>query len=52
MIGNQKRKESKLNFRNFEDGRVGISLDETTTLEDIKKILGIFNASLDQSHER
>ena len=47
-----KAKESKLNFRNFEDGRVGISLDETTTLEDIKKILGIFNASLDQSHER
>ena len=46
-----KAKESKLNFRNFEDGRVGISLDETTTLEDIKKILGIFNASLDQSHE-
>ena len=46
-----KAKKSKLNFRNFEDGRVGISLDETTTLEDIKKILGIFNASLDQSHE-
>ena len=32
-----KAKESKLNFRNFEDGRVGISLDETTTLDDIKK---------------
>ena len=46
-----KAKKSKLNFRNFEDGRVGVSLDETTTLEDIKKILAVFNASLDQSHE-
>ena len=46
-----KAKDSKLNFRKFEDERVGISLDETTTLEDVKKILGIFNASIDQPHE-
>ena len=43
-----KAKKSNLNFRDFNDGRVGISLDETTTIEDVKKILKIFNAKLDQ----
>ena len=38
-------------MRDFENGRIGISLDETTTLNDVEKILEIFNASLDQSHK-
>ena len=33
----------KINFRDFQDGSVGISLDETTTNEDITSILSIFN---------
>ncbi|ANV84775.1 glycine dehydrogenase (aminomethyl-transferring) [Picosynechococcus sp. PCC 7003] len=33
-----------LNFRYFEDGEIGISLDETTTPEDIKTIWGCFHA--------
>ena len=32
-----------INFRDYEDGSVGISLDETTTNEDIENILSIFN---------
>ena len=35
----------KMNFRKFEDGSVGISLDESTTEEDILKICKIFNSS-------
>lgn len=31
-----------INFRNFGDGTLGISLDETTTLEDVNAILAIF----------
>ena len=43
----------EVNFRYFEDGTIGISLDETTTLADINVILEIFkgkkasNASVD-----
>ena len=32
----------EINFRYFEDNFVGISMDETTSLEDVKKILKIF----------
>ncbi len=32
----------EINFRYFEDNFVGISIDETTSLEDVKKILKIF----------
>ena len=46
-----KAEKSELNFRNFEDGRIGISLDETTTIDDVEKILEIFDAPLSQSHE-
>ena len=34
----------RLNFRDFGDNMVGISLDETTTESDIQKILSVFNA--------
>lgn len=32
-----------LNFRYFDDGSIGISLDETTTVEDCSAIVGLFN---------
>ncbi|MBY0435797.1 MAG: aminomethyl-transferring glycine dehydrogenase, partial [Cyclobacteriaceae bacterium] len=35
----------EINFRYFANNHVGISLDETTTLEDVKTILQIFGAS-------
>ncbi len=38
-------KNEKMNFREFEDGSVGISLDESTTEKDMLKICKIFNAS-------
>ena len=34
-----------MNFRKFEDGSVGISLDESTTEKDVLKICKIFNAN-------
>ena len=33
---------NKMNFRKFDDGSIGISLDETTTQNDIKKICDVF----------
>jgi len=41
-----KAKELKLNLRDFKDGRVGISIDETTTMDDVKIILEVFSAQL------
>ncbi len=37
-------KAEGINFRHFEDGTIGISLDETTTLEDVNVILEVFKA--------
>jgi glycine dehydrogenase len=34
--------EMKLNFRYFSDGYVGISLDETTQIDDVEEILSVF----------
>lgn len=34
-----------INFRYFDDNHIGISIDETSTPEDIQTILGIFNPS-------
>ena len=36
-------KNEKMNFREFKDGSVGISLDESTTEKDILKICKIFS---------
>jgi glycine dehydrogenase len=36
---------NELNFRYFDDHHVGISLDETTTLQDVKKIAEVFAAA-------
>ena len=41
-----KAKKLKLNLRDFKDGRVGVSLDETTTIDDVKIILSVFDAQL------
>lgn len=38
----QNSREQKINFRYFDDGSIGISLDETTTLEDVQAILALF----------
>ena len=35
-----------MNFRYFSDGTIGISLDETTSSDDVKSILGVFSSSL------
>lgn len=35
--------ESLINFRKFSDGSLGISLDETVSLEDIEDILSVFS---------
>ena len=44
-----KAKQLNINFRDFKDGRVGISLDETTTESDIHEILKVFNIELHQT---
>ena len=38
--------KERMNFRKFEDGSVGISIDETTTRDDISKICEIFGSKL------
>ncbi len=38
----------QMNFRLFDDGAIGISLDETTTTSDIKKILLVFQSILEK----
>jgi glycine dehydrogenase len=47
----------KINFRYFDNTHIGISLDETTTTEDVKTIVTIFNqaagveTAFDENHE-
>ena len=48
----EKSEAMKLNFRDFGDGLVGISLDETTTESDIKNILNVFSAKLHHDHSK
>ncbi len=38
----KKAEEAGMNFRYFENGNVGVSLDETTTPQDIQAIVGVF----------
>ena len=44
----QKAEQAEINFKYFSDNHVGISLDETTTLQDVESIISIFsgNASI------
>lgn len=36
--------QRKINLRYFDDGAIGVALDETTTLEDVDDLLWIFDA--------
>ncbi|MEQ8926484.1 MAG: aminomethyl-transferring glycine dehydrogenase [Fulvivirga sp.] len=38
-----KSEEKHMNFRYFDDGHIGISLDETTRIEDIVEIISVFD---------
>lgn len=35
--------EKKINLRYFDDGAVGVALDETTTMEDVDDLLWVFD---------
>ncbi len=37
--------EAGMNFRHFDDDRIGVSLDETTTLQDVSDIVRVFAAA-------
>jgi len=41
----QKAEAAEINFKYFNDNHVGISLDETTTLQDVEKIVSIFTGN-------
>ncbi len=41
----EKAEASEINFRYFENGDIGISMDETTSIEDVKAILDAFAAA-------
>ena len=45
---NLKADKLKFNFREFDNGEIGISLDETTTEKDIEDILYIFDAKINK----
>src|SRR5690606_40360317 len=40
--------KQEVNFRYFKDQSIGISIDETTSAEDIKKIVRIFASALNK----
>lgn len=42
----QKADAAEINFKYFQDNHVGISLDETTTIQDVEKIISIFSTTL------
>jgi len=42
----------KLNFRYFDDARIGIAFDEVKDLEDVQQVLDIFAAATDQTIDR
>jgi glycine dehydrogenase len=42
----KKAESSKINLRDFADGTVGISLDETSRIQDIEDILSVFDVEL------
>jgi len=41
----QKADTAEINFKYFHDNHIGISLDETTTIQDVEKIISIFTGS-------
>jgi glycine dehydrogenase len=42
----QKAEAAGINFRYFADNHIGIALDETTTVQDVEKILSVFSANV------
>jgi glycine dehydrogenase len=44
----QKAEKAEINFKYFADNHIGISLDETSTLNDVKAILEVLGSSLKQ----
>ncbi len=38
--------QKRINFRYFEDGPVGVSMDETTTVNDVQQLVNIFSDTL------
>ncbi|QDW66016.1 aminomethyl-transferring glycine dehydrogenase [Luteimonas granuli] len=40
-------REARINLRHFDDGAIGISLDETTTREDVAALAALFGGSID-----
>ena len=42
-----KAREARVNLRHFDDGAIGISLDETTTREDVATLAALFGATID-----
>lgn len=42
----EKSREAGYNLRDFGDGRVGVSLDETTSEDDVQKIAALFDVTL------
>jgi len=47
----QKADAAEINFKYFQDNHVGISLDETTTIQDVEKIISIFSTSTSVKNE-
>ncbi|MEY4930415.1 MAG: hypothetical protein RI909_1139 [Bacteroidota bacterium] len=41
----QKADAAEINFKYFPDNHIGISLDETTTIQDVEKIISIFSTT-------
>ncbi|XP_063217325.1 glycine dehydrogenase (decarboxylating), mitochondrial isoform X2 [Bacillus rossius redtenbacheri] len=44
-------KQKEINLRYYEDGSVGVALDETVSIEDVEDLLWVFGASSPQSEE-
>jgi glycine dehydrogenase len=45
----QKAEKAEINFRYFADNHIGVSLDETSTISDVKAILEVLGGSLKQT---
>ena len=48
----QKALENEINFRYFDNGNIGISISEITTLEDVKNIIEIFKSCLQSEYSK
>ena len=44
--------DKKTNFRYFEDGKIGISIDEVTSVKNLNRIIKIFGKTIDTEYEK